>query len=91
MASETEVWPQSPAYRAPWPPDDTEESVVGTNLHQKTIINLRWGINEVARMRMQAESSQSVLPVPRSSAASISSRWPRQCSVRSSSGRRPSA
>src|SRR5207302_11121317 len=31
-----------------WPPDDTEESVVGTDLHQMTIINLRWGINEVA-------------------------------------------
>ena len=32
-----------------WPPDDTEESVVGTDLHQMTIINLRWGINEIAR------------------------------------------
>ncbi len=34
-----------------WPPDDTEESVVGTDLHQMTIMNLRWGINEVARAR----------------------------------------
>ena len=33
----------------PWPPDDTEESVVGTDFHQMTIINLRLGINEVAR------------------------------------------
>ena len=32
-----------------WPPDDTEESVVGTDLHQMTIMNLRWGINEIAR------------------------------------------
>ncbi len=32
----------------PWPPDDTEESVAGTVLHQTTIINLRWGINEAA-------------------------------------------
>ena len=31
-----------------WPPDDTEESVWGTNLHQGTITNLRWGLNEVA-------------------------------------------
>lgn len=28
-----------------WPPDDSEESVVGTDLHQMTIMNLRWGIN----------------------------------------------
>jgi hypothetical protein len=32
----------------PWPPDDTEESVMGTDFHQMTIMNLRWGINEVA-------------------------------------------
>ena len=31
-----------------WPPDDTEESVVGTDRHQMTIINLRLGINELA-------------------------------------------
>jgi Uma2 family endonuclease len=31
-----------------WPPDDTEESVVGTPWHQYTITNLRWGINEAA-------------------------------------------
>lgn len=37
-----------PAVR--WPPDDTEESVVGTNLHQEAITNLRWGLNEVASM-----------------------------------------
>lgn len=36
---------------AGWPPDDTEESVVGTNLHQTTITNLRWGLNEVASLR----------------------------------------
>ena len=33
-----------------WPPDDTEESVLGSDLHQATITNLRWGINEVARV-----------------------------------------
>ena len=31
-----------------WPPDDTEESVLGTNLHQATITNLRVGLNEAA-------------------------------------------
>ncbi len=33
-----------------WPPDDTEESVLGTNLHQATITNLRVGLNEVAAL-----------------------------------------
>lgn len=31
-----------------WPPDDTEESVLGTHLHQTTITNVRWGLNEAA-------------------------------------------
>jgi hypothetical protein len=51
MASETQPrlrpFPPSDA----WPPDDTEESIVGTDLHQTTITNLRWGINEVARLQ----------------------------------------
>jgi hypothetical protein len=33
-----------------WPPDDTEESVLGTNLHQTAIITLRTGINEAAAL-----------------------------------------
>jgi hypothetical protein len=38
-----------PAYmREPWPPDDTEESIVGTSLHQLTIRNLTSGTNEIA-------------------------------------------
>lgn len=52
MASETQTWLRSQPPDELWPPDDTEESVVGTDLHQMTIINLRWGINEVARTRM---------------------------------------
>jgi hypothetical protein len=32
-----------------WPPNDTEESIVGTDWHQTTIMNIRWGINEIAR------------------------------------------
>jgi hypothetical protein len=31
-----------------WPPDDTEESVVGTNRHQEAIGALKLGLNEVA-------------------------------------------
>ena len=34
---------------ATWPPDDTEESVMGSNWHQLTITNLRLGINEIAQ------------------------------------------
>lgn len=49
MASETQIRPWSRPPEDAWPPDDTEESVVGTDLHQKSIINLRWGLNEVAR------------------------------------------
>jgi hypothetical protein len=38
-----------PVYmREPWPPDDTEESIVGTSLHQLTIRNLTSGTNEIA-------------------------------------------
>jgi hypothetical protein len=33
----------------PWPPDDTEESVMGTDQHQMTILNLRLGTNEAAQ------------------------------------------
>jgi hypothetical protein len=33
-----------------WPPDDTEESVVGTDRHQMTIITMRVGANELARI-----------------------------------------
>jgi hypothetical protein len=32
-----------------WPPNDTEVSCLGTNLHQTTITNLRLGLNEAAR------------------------------------------
>jgi hypothetical protein len=41
---------QSHATLEVWPPDDTQESVVGTDLHQQTIINIRLGINEIARL-----------------------------------------
>jgi hypothetical protein len=40
----------SPAHSATalWPPDDTEESIVGVDRHQLDIISLRTGINEEA-------------------------------------------
>jgi len=51
MASETQPRPRPFPPTDAWPPDDTEESIVGTDLHQTTITNLRWGINEVARLQ----------------------------------------
>jgi hypothetical protein len=40
--------PAHQAATAPWPPDDTEESIVGVDRHQLDIITLRTGINEEA-------------------------------------------
>jgi Putative restriction endonuclease len=48
MVSETYARPDATTAPEPWPPDDTEESVLGIDLHQTTITNLRWGINELA-------------------------------------------
>jgi len=59
MASETRTYAQAVPPTEVWPPDDTEESVLGTNLHQTTIINVTLGINESARM-----SAPAGLPVP---------------------------
>jgi hypothetical protein len=50
MASDTQLRPRNTHRPTTWPPHDTEESILGTDLHQKTIINLRWGINEVAQL-----------------------------------------
>ena len=36
------------AASALWPPDDTEESVLGTNIHQDTIVAVRGGVNQAA-------------------------------------------
>jgi len=36
------------AAAALWPPDDTEESVLGTNIHQDTITTVRGGVNQAA-------------------------------------------
>ncbi len=53
MASETEIRPRASLYTAAWPPHDTEESILGTNLHQTAITNLRWGINDIAHLRAE--------------------------------------
>ena len=53
MASETQTRPRPFPPTDAWPPDDTEESIVGTDLHQTTITNLRWGLNEVARLQLR--------------------------------------
>ena len=36
-----------------WPPDDTEESIVGVDRHQLDIISVRTGINEEAHRQAQ--------------------------------------
>jgi hypothetical protein len=47
------------AMQAPiWPPDDTEESVLGTTLHQGTITNARLGLNEEALALKDAELAE---------------------------------
>src|SRR5579871_1720800 len=53
----------------PWPPDDSEESIVGTDRHQMTIMTVRWGLNEAAvaatppgqPLRWQAGSQIAIL------------------------------
>jgi hypothetical protein len=50
---QTQAWPLYPV--EPWPTDDTEESVLGTDLHQTTIVNIRLGINMAARMGLRPE------------------------------------
>jgi Putative restriction endonuclease len=53
MTSEAEVRAFRQAPVGAWPTDDTEESVVGTNLHQVAIINLHLGITEAAELHRQ--------------------------------------
>ena len=53
MASETEIRPLASLYTPAWPPHDTEESILGTDLHQTTITNLRWGINDIAHLHAE--------------------------------------
>jgi hypothetical protein len=50
MASETQTQRRPASAVGLWPPNDTEESILGTDLHQATITNLRWGLNEAARV-----------------------------------------
>jgi hypothetical protein len=53
MASETQIQQRPLPPVDAWPPDDTEESILGTDLHQTTLTNLRWGINEAAHLNRQ--------------------------------------
>jgi hypothetical protein len=57
MLMVSETWARSSLFAAGllWPPDDVEESIVGTDLHQKTITNLRLGINECAESARAAD------------------------------------
>ena len=49
MASEVRAQPRSLVLGEVWPPDDTGESILGTDLHQGTIIDLCLGLTEAAR------------------------------------------
>jgi Uma2 family endonuclease len=55
MISEIHTRPDATTAAVPWPPDDTEESVLGIDLHQTTIHNLRLGINELATVHQSAD------------------------------------
>lgn len=55
MTTEADVRALTQKYVEPWPPDDTEESILGTNLHQTTITNLRLGINEAAHLYQEGD------------------------------------
>ena len=50
MVTEAQTPPRTLPLTKAWPPDDTEESILGIDLHQGTITNLRIGINEVAQL-----------------------------------------
>ncbi len=50
MASETRTAARPFPPGDVWPPNDTEESILGSDLHQATITNLRLGLNEAARI-----------------------------------------
>jgi Uma2 family endonuclease len=50
VTTEAEVFTYYQAPPGVWPPDDTEESVTGTDLHQASITNLRWGITEASAL-----------------------------------------
>jgi len=62
MASETPVRPRQRASTTPWPPHDSEESIVGTDLHQTTITNVRWAMNEAARRVAASQGAQGTIP-----------------------------
>jgi putative restriction endonuclease len=52
MATNARNMPRALPPMEAWPSDDTEESVLGVDLHQGTICYLRRGINEVAQLNM---------------------------------------
>lgn len=54
MATEQELSALPPELAAPWPPNDTEESILGTDLHQTVIRNLVLGLNGAARVSREA-------------------------------------
>ena len=63
-----------------WPPDDTEESVLETNVHQTTIHNPRQGLHEIAARCRQIEQLTDGSSCAAADAAGESPRGcPRRC------------
>jgi len=56
MAQEPRVGTRSRVLEDIWPPDDTEESILGSDLHQTTITNLRLGLHEAAVSELPADA-----------------------------------
>jgi len=61
MTRNTALQPLPAPFAASWPPDDTPESIVGTDRHQNTIIDLYLGLNQLAEALHQADPSH---PLP---------------------------
>ncbi len=59
MVTQAQARPRTGPSAGPWPPDDTEESVLGIDLPQQTNTTLRRGLNEAARLYRAPEQ-----PVP---------------------------
>jgi len=57
MVSQVRAWPPGAKIGIMWPPHDTEESILGTDRHQMTITNIRWGINEAAQIDLTPDQS----------------------------------
>lgn len=61
MTSDIALQPSPAPFAAPWPPDDTPESIVGTDRHQNAIIDFYRGLNQLAEALHDADLAR---PLP---------------------------